>query len=223
MLKFRQYFLESNSQQIHPQRDDDGKPVVIRNPHTPSSPDAWSKDDIATTTPGHTDMPSSLNGVDFKSHKAPETWSGASGTGKFEEPEFKKQPGYKQSVGIAMIEGDKIWIAHPTNAFGGYHATFPKGTVEPDLSHRENAIKETHEETGLRAELTGHLGDFKKTTSVTRLYTGRRVGGHPSDMGWESQGVSLVPIKDLHKHVTHPADQEAVRLIQEMHRKSKGE
>jgi hypothetical protein len=36
-------------------------------------------------------------------------------------------------------------------------------------------------------------------------------------MGWESQAVSLVPIKDLHKHVTHPNDAPIVKKIQEDH------
>lgn len=223
MLKFKQFFSESNSPQIHPQRDDDGNPVVIRNPHTPSSLDDWAKGGTVTITPGHKEIPPSHNGVAFESYKPPRTWSGVSGTGDFEEPEFKKNPGYKQSVGIVMTEGDHVWITHPTNAYGGYPATFPKGTVEPGLTHRENAIKETYEETGLKAKITGHLGDVRKTTSDTRYYLGEREDGHPADMGWEAQGAKLVRKDELHKYVTHPSDQPIVRLIQEMHRKSKGE
>jgi ADP-ribose pyrophosphatase YjhB (NUDIX family) len=212
MKRFKEFIL--TEEQVHPQSDDYGEPVVIKRPHTPSSIDSWDSDQIATTVPGHENLPKSLNKLEFKSSKPPEKWQGVSGTGDFEEPEFKKEPGYKQSVGVAMVENGKVWVAHPTNQFGGYSCTLPKGTVEPNLTHRENAIKETHEETGLRAEITGHLGDYRKTTSTTRYYLGRRSGGHPSDMGWESQAVSLVPIRDLHKHMTNPSDQQIVKDIQ---------
>jgi len=64
--------------------------------------------------------------------------------------------------------------------------------------------------------LIGYVGDAEKTTSITRYYLAKRIGGNPKNMGWESQGVSLVPIKDLDKVVTHPADQIIVTKIKKM-------
>jgi hypothetical protein len=39
--------------------------------------------------------------------------------------------------------------------------------------------------------LTACIGDFSRTQTYTRFYLARRVGGHPADMGWESQAVHL--------------------------------
>jgi hypothetical protein len=54
---------------------------------------------------------------------------------------------------------------------------------EARLSSRANAIKECFEESGLQVELTGFLCDSVRSTSVTRYYTARRLGGSPADMG----------------------------------------
>jgi 8-oxo-dGTP pyrophosphatase MutT (NUDIX family) len=174
---------------------------------------------VASTVPEHNDLPNELNGVKIEKAETPKSWKNVDGQGSFNEPEFSnKTLGKKRAVGVIAVEPDKrVWVVHPTNQFGGYSATFPKGTVEHDLNTRENAIKETHEESGLKVHLDKHLGDFQRTTSVARYYLGRRVGGHPSHMGWESQKVSLVPMDELHKVVTHPADQPIIDAIRKAH------
>lgn len=85
--------------------------------------------------------------------------------------------------------------------------TYPKGHVEEGISYQANAIKEVYEETGLQVEITGLLGDFERTTTVTRMYVGKRVSGNPANMGWESQFIALVPKDRLTEFVTHPSDQ----------------
>lgn len=210
---------------IHPKKDDYGNSVKIRDPHKPSPNEHWNDPEShATTTPNHDGVPHELNGIPFKKHTAPDSWKGVHGQGNFHEPAFMTpKNGKKQSVGVAMIEkhddgSHRVWVVHPTNQFGGYHATLPKGTVEHGLNMHENAIKEAHEESGLKAKLTGHLGDTERTTSVARYYTGERTGGHPSDMGWESQAVSLVPVKHLHKVLTHPSDAPIVKELQKRYK-----
>ena len=210
---------------IHPKKDDYGDSVRIRNPHTPSPTEHWYDPEAhAITTPNHDGVPHELNGVPFKKHPTPDSWKGVHGQGGFREPPLMTpRNGKKQSVGVAMIEkhhdgSHRVWVVHPTNQFGGYHATLPKGTVEHGLNMHENALKEVHEESGLKAKLTGHLGDTERTTSVARYYTGERTGGHPSDMGWESQAVSLVPVKNLHKVLTHPSDAPIVKELQKRYK-----
>ena len=61
--------------------------------------------------------------------------------------------------------------------------------------------------------LTGFLCDSVRSTSVTRYYTARRVGGHPADMGWESQAVHLVPRNLLSVVVAHPNDQGVLQAL----------
>ena len=71
---------------------------------------------------------------------------------------------------------------------------------------RSNAIKEAWEESGLAVQLTRHAADAERRTSFTRYYHAKRIGGHPKNMGWESQAVSLIPKSQLHNVVNHPND-----------------
>lgn len=70
---------------------------------------------------------------------------------------------------------------------------------------RITAVKEAYEETGLQVELTDFIGDYRVANKAThlgvtyRLFMGRAVGGSVSDMGAESQSVSLVPVDQLVK------------------------
>ena len=92
------------------------------------------------------------------------------------------------AAGVIVMEPDgRIWTVRPTNGWAGYINTFPKGTQESGLSLQATAIKEMYEETGLKVKLTGLLGDFERTGSVSRYYIGVRTGGTPARMGWEAQ------------------------------------
>jgi len=80
--------------------------------------------------------------------------------------------GKKQSSGVIILEPDgRVWVVEPTNHFGGYEHTFPKGKIDGDwLTSQENAVKEAWEESGLHVKITGYFGDYEKSTSVTRYY-----------------------------------------------------
>ena len=84
----------------------------------------------------------------------------------------------------------------PSNAFGGYKATFPKGRLD-GKSAKVTALIEAFEESGLRVRLLSHLIDVARSTTYTRYYLAERVGGNPADMGWESQAVILAPLAAL--------------------------
>jgi len=199
----------------HPKLDDEGKLITIHEPHTPTDEDTWKdKDYHALITPAGR-MPEKLNKIPFKSwepkHK---DWNKVEGQGDFEEPLMENKTGKKLASGLIMHEPDgRVWLVHPTNQFGGYEATFPKGKLDSGLNPRANAIKETWEESGLQAEITGHAMDVERTTSMTRYYHAKRVGGHPADMGWESQAVSLVPKHRLEHVLSAPADQPLVKHL----------
>lgn len=115
--------------------------------------------------------------------------------------------GKSPASGVVVLEDDgRIWVVSPSNAYGGYVNTFPKGKLEPGMSLRANALKEVFEECGLRVALTGFLCDAVRSTSVTRFYLARRLGGHPGTMGWETQAVHLVPAAQLAAFADHPND-----------------
>lgn len=190
--------------QHHPQPDDHGKPVLVKKPHHPSSPSTWDNADAVATFVPDGDVPLELNGVPFRKWRdhpvTAEGWDYVDGVNEeLDEPPMVAKPGKSIGAGVIIEEPDgRVWLTAPTNAFGGYKATLPKGTAEPGLSLQANAIKEAFEETGLRVEITGFVGDFERTTSVARFYRARRVGGTPVAMGWESQAMHLAPKSHLY-------------------------
>lgn len=192
----------------HPKLDDKGLPVVIKKPTHASSPSTWHNPDaVATFVPGG-DVPLAINGVPIRKWKdhprMVEGWDYLSDciNDDLEEPPFHLPPGKKAAAGVVIEEPDgRVWLIHATNQFGGYNASYPKGTAEPELSLQGNALKEAYEESGLKVKITGFLGDFERTTSKARLYRAKRVGGDPTDAGWESQAVSLVPKGMLYEHL----------------------
>jgi ADP-ribose pyrophosphatase YjhB (NUDIX family) len=191
----------------HPRPDHHGKPVFLEAPHTPSSLAAWQDPTaFATTTPGGP-RPGSLNGLPIRPwREAPGggSWAQVPGQGDFPEPPPPKGPGHLTAGAVILEPDGRVWTVSPSNAFGGYVNTFPKGHPDPGLGLRATAIKEAFEETGLQVELTGWLVDVTRTTSIARYYLARRLGGDPAAMGWESQAVHVVPMDQLAAHLNHP-------------------
>lgn len=132
---------------------------------------------------------------------------------------FNKQGdefGMKISSGCVITEPDgRVWLVRPSHGFGGYDHTFPKGTLEAKdgLTLQQNALKEVFEEAGLQVELTGVLGDFRGTTSITRYYTAKRVGGAPWAAHWETERVVLAPMKTAQRILNMPRDKEILKRI----------
>ncbi|WP_161629049.1 scabin-related ADP-ribosyltransferase [Litchfieldella anticariensis] len=184
----------------HPKLDEFGREIIIKSPTHASSPETWnSSSQVATFIPGGVD-PDLLNGIAMEAWKAPTTiegWRKVPGLNpKLHEPEA--HPGIKKA-GVVIVEPDgRIWIIESTNHFAGSR-TFPKGTVDEGLSLQATAIKEAYEETGLHVELLHHLIDDKpkESKTTTRYYVARRLAGTPSEMGWESQGIYLVPHEQM--------------------------
>lgn len=120
-------------------------------------------------------------------------------TKELDVPEMVVKPGKKVSSGVIMFEPEtgKVWIYEPKGHFGGYEHTFPKGILEAGGTLQKTAIREVWEETGLQARIVGYLGDYEKTTSVTRYYVGVRTAGVPAMIGDETASVKLVPQNKL--------------------------
>lgn len=196
----------------HPKPDEHGAPVALHSPTAPTPVDSWlDPQQLATVVPQGA-LPATLNGVRFEAWRdAPRDdagWAAVAGQdAPFDEPPFVPAPGKRVAAGVVILEEDgRVWVVHPSNGFGGYPATFPKGTLDPGMPLRATAIREAYEESGLRVALSGYLMDLTRSRSRTRYYLGRRVGGCPSDMGWESQAVSLVPRAQLGEVLVNPND-----------------
>ncbi len=203
----------------HPQLNDQGMKVLLHHPSVEGEPEAWlNASHVARAIPGGW-LPQAINGVPFASWKqAPTTaagWKTVPGQDQsLIEPPFHTRSGMKSAAGVVIEEADgRIWVVHPSNTFGGYQATFPKGTLEEDLPMQAVAIKETFEESGLQVEITGYLLDMDRSRSRTRYYRARRVGGTPADCGWESQAVSLVPANRLYSLLNRSVDHPLAKLV----------
>lgn len=184
---------------IHPCPDDHGQIKHIAHPHAASDEVTWHDPDaIATFVPGG-DCPGELNGIAFASWlnhpEYDEDWDEVEGQlAELKEPAMQLKPGLKPASGCVIEEPDgRVWLVSPTDQYGGYKNTFPKGKEIDDVTWQANAIKEAYEEAGLQVRITGFIGDVARSTSVTRYYRAVRVSGMPVDMGWESQAVHLVP------------------------------
>ncbi|KFI06580.1 NUDIX hydrolase [Massilia sp. BSC265] len=205
---------------FHPKQDEYGAPVALHFPTPPTSVDSWlDPQQLATVVPQGV-LPAALCGIPFEAWRdAPQNdagWAVVAGQdAPFDEPPFVPAPGKRVAAGVVIVESDgRVWVVHPSNGFGGYPATFPKGTLDPGMLLRATAIREAYEESGLRVALSGYLMDLTRSRSRTRYYLGRRVGGCPSDMGWESQAVSLVPRALLGKLLVNPNDAPLVAWLQ---------
>jgi len=203
----------------HPRLGEKGELVLIQAPHHASLPSTWaSPDAVATFTPGG-DAPLAIGGVPLRAWKdhptTAEGWNYDDGVNHdLHETALRVPLGKKPSSGVIIEEADgRVWLTAPTNSFGGYDATFPKGSAEPGLSLQANAIKEAWEESGLRVEIIGLVGDFERTTSVARMYRARRIGGSPVDAGWEAQAVVLCPKGHLYEHLNGLADHPIAEVI----------
>lgn len=202
---------------IHPCPNDAGQTVTISSPTKPSSPEAWlDPREVAIVAPAGY-VPNILNHVACTEWcSVPNTlegWNAIAGAG-VPEPEFKASKGKAEAAGVVVRETDgRFWLVAPTNAFGGYTWTFPKGRVEVGLTRQASAIKEAFEEAGLQVELEAHLLDADRSTTRTRYYLAKRVGGMPASMGWESQAVALVPLSELPKYLTNKNDQPLLEML----------
>jgi 8-oxo-dGTP pyrophosphatase MutT (NUDIX family) len=156
-------------------------------------------------------MPASLNGIAL----APV--AGVPGQGEsVDEPPYILPPGMKAAAGAVVIEDDgRVWLVSPTNAFGGYTATFPKGRVDPAGSLQETAVREVVEESGLVVRLLAFLIDVPRTQTYTRYYIAKRIAGCPSAMGWETQAVHLVPAARLEEIAVHANDAAIIQAARE--------
>ena len=201
----------------HPVLNSDGQPVTIHLPSRPTPLAAWSDSArIATVVPGG-ELPPQLNGIPFTAWEGSLTTPASLVNKPVDEPPFVLPAGLAAAAGVVVVEDDgRVWLVAPTNRFGGYEATFPKGRVDPGTGLQHTAIREAFEESGLAVELTAWLFDARRTQTFTRYYLARRIGGSPAAMGWETQAVHLVPLAQLRAVAAHPNDAAIIRALEHM-------
>lgn len=219
----------------HPRYNDTGQLVMLKAPSTPTPLSYWDDPTAIARVVPDGPLPAELYGLalapwqpvdgdpsvmlldEVETRLRP---ASPQGTNKHcwrvTVPPLNIVPGKAPAAGAVVEELDgRLWVIHPSNAFGGYRATFPKGKQDPGLSLEQTAIKETFEETGLAITLTDWLIDIPRSTSLTRYFLARRIGGTPAAMGWESQAVSLVPRDRLGEVLHHPNDHPLLEALRD--------
>lgn len=200
---------------FHPRLDGAGRKVPIRRPSKPSPAAAW-RDPMATVVvvPGGT-VPAELHGIPFEPWSPPDRgwWEAAAADAAVAEPPFVCPAHLQPAAGVVVLEPDgRIWLARPTNRFGGVGHAVPKGRVD-GRTPAAAAMCEAWEEVGLLVHLDGHLVDQARSTTFVRYYIGRRVAGSPAAMGWESQATLLCPPAQLGDLLSGPHDAALVVAI----------
>ncbi|AET95572.1 hypothetical protein BYI23_F000210 (plasmid) [Burkholderia sp. YI23] len=203
---------------VHPRCDDAGRRVTIAKPGMATSAASWQQAGAIASVVPDAQMPSHVGTLAIRSWRNPPRsdaqWEALARETLINEPILSPPAGYKRAAGVVIREPDgRVWIVAPTNAFGGYQATFPKGTVD-GKPMQATALAEAFEESGLRVRLISHLVDVKRTQSYTRYYLAERLDGNPADMGWESQAVLLVPIGQLATVLNHPNDKPVIEALE---------
>jgi len=201
---------------IHPRKDPKGKDVPLKQPHKPTPDMTWDDPTQTAVVVPDGPMPAALHGVRFAPWSdVPRErggWLRLAGSCDFKEPAFDPM-GMPPASGAVIVEPDgRAWLVAPSNAYGGYRATYPKGKTN-GMDMRATALKEVFEESGLQVELIAHLIDITKTGSRTRYYLARRIGGNPADMGWESQAVMLAPLSALKGLLNQAVDHKVVDAL----------
>jgi 8-oxo-dGTP pyrophosphatase MutT (NUDIX family) len=202
----------------HPMLDEHGRPVLLNKPTQPTALPSWGQTDAVATVIPNEDCPAELNGITMTAWldvpTSAQAWDNVEGQFEFEEPPFNPPAGKMPAAGVVIEEPDgRFWLVAPSNAFGGYTATFPKGRIEGNVNRQASAIREAYEEAGLKVKITGYLADSNRSQSYTRYYLAQRVGGNPALMGWESQAVHLVPRTALVKFLAHLNDLPLLALL----------
>lgn len=195
----------------HPRRNDQGLEVIIRKPHQASPLSAWNDPAGTGIVTPDGEMPDAICGIPVRhwhqgASLSDREWEVSTPGMLDSEPPFEPTKP-KVAAGTVIVEPDgRVWLVAPTNGFGGYKATFPKGRPSAGMTLPATALKETFEESGLRVQLLSWLVDVPRSETYTRYYLARRVGGHPADMGWETQAVVLTPREHLPEWLNNPND-----------------
>jgi len=203
----------------HPCLDDDGRPVVLHRPSTASPLGHWDDPRKTATVLPRGALPPAVNGIAFadwaEAPASTDGWSACVAGAGVEEPPFVLPPGMAAAAGAVILEDDgRVWLVAPSNGFGGYSATFPKGRVDPGTSLHCASVREAFEESGLRVRAEAFLLDVRRTLTYTRYYIARRIGGTPAAMGWESQAVHLLPAAQLRQVAVHPNDAPVIAALE---------
>ena len=105
----------------------------------------------------------------------------------------------------------------------------PKGTIDPGEKAVETAAREISEETGVKADAVGKLGDikyvyvrswgdkkrvFKVVSFFLFLYRGGRLGDIPANMRHEVESAEWLPLEEAARRLSYIGEKDMVRAAE---------
>jgi 8-oxo-dGTP pyrophosphatase MutT (NUDIX family) len=98
--------------------------------------------------------------------------------------------------GVLVDESGRVLLRKPTNAFGNYIWSFPKGRSKGSSTPEQTALREVLEETGYDADIIARIpGGFQGDTTITEFFLMRPLGER-RDFGAETEEVKWVAPSD---------------------------
>ena len=137
------------SPHTHPRRDDQGRAVLIENPSIASPLEQWLDPSAIAVAVPDGPLVETLNGIPLSRQPSSAPWPGDVWREEaccFDEPPFEPPAGLAPAAGVVTLEPDgRVWLVAPTNGYGGYKLTFPKGKLDAGRDRRTWA-KDLHQQ-----------------------------------------------------------------------------
>lgn len=122
------------------------------------------------------------------------------------------------SAGGVVLRGDDVMVIVPTRraADGSRVLGLPKGHLDGDETAAEAAAREVREETGVRGELVGELGDVRywyrrggrRVPKTVEFFLFRYLDGDPADHDDEVEDARWMPVVQARRQLTYEGERE---------------
>jgi 8-oxo-dGTP pyrophosphatase MutT (NUDIX family) len=111
--------------------------------------------------------------------------------------------------GVLIGPDRKVLVREPTNHFGGYVWTWPKGTPNKGETPEQTALREVWEETGIRGKIVGALplaykGTGSSTTAFYLMVPDGEPGKFKTDETIQIRWVTFAEAAELFKQNHYP-------------------
>lgn len=126
---------------------------------------------------------------------------------------YRRQGAGPVEVALVAVRGGNVW-------------TLPKGLVGAKESFEQTALREVMEETGLKAELGGKLGETSywyfireensKCKKTVHFYLMKYLGGSTDRHDFEVDAAAWFPLEEAIRKVSYKGDAEILRKAAEM-------
>ena len=119
-----------------------------------------------------------------------------------------------------MVRGDEVVVIVPVkrDAAGNKVLALPKGHPDGSETPEAAALREVHEETGVRGELVGRLGDVRywyqrgghRVFKLVTFFLLRYVSGDVADHDHEVEEARWMPLTQAARSLTYAGEREMV-------------